>query len=139
YTSRSRKKHGVRSRQPSEALPVYGFTQRAPGTEATVLVAAACAQACGVAVVSTPRPCPSRSERFHAAWVVRTMNASGRLLLRPKMLILGAVLVSLAGILVFAASREAPRTSPSTNTQPSAPAPPPAPPPAGAREHPRAR
>jgi hypothetical protein len=48
------------------------------------------------------------------------MNASGRLLLRPKMLILGAVFVSLAGILVFAASREAPRTSPSTTTQPSA-------------------
>jgi len=71
-------------------------------------------------VVSTARPCPSRSVRVHAARVVRTVNASGRLLLRPKMLILGAVLVSLAGILVFAASREATRTSPSTTTQPSA-------------------
>ncbi len=67
-----------------------------------------------------PSPCPSRSERVHAARVVRTVNASGSLLLRPKMLILGAVLVSLAGILVFAASREAPTTSLSTTTQPSA-------------------
>ena len=40
--------------------------------------------------------------------------------MRPKMLILGAVLVSLAGILVFAASREATRTLPLTTTQPSA-------------------
>jgi hypothetical protein len=48
------------------------------------------------------------------------MTASGRFLLCPKILILGAVLVSLAGILVFAASREPTSTLPSTTTQPSA-------------------
>jgi hypothetical protein len=49
------------------------------------------------------------------------MKASGALLLRPKMLILGAVLVSLVGMLTFAVSREVTTSSPRINPRPSVP------------------